>query len=440
MAGPRIWFDPPAFSWGRVVRIGLLWAGLVLVFMLPALQNDPGVPAPAPVAVPAVSLRVAASAPRPPVATRPATVVAAVASAPLRTPAAAGEMPVCGGARLKLRSDGHADLAALAAADGGRVRQRIVSAIRRGGQEWDEAAALFLELTTGARVPPADCEGGNCSDSTRAATTARRLDGLANLALASRDPRLHMLAFNACVWSRQPAQSEACRAVSVERWTQLDPNNAVPWLFLASKAAQKRDGAALADAMQHVAHATHSDSGWGVLPGMVATNAPPEDAAVPATLQLLTEAVGVQTVLSVPSYQPTLEFCKDDALRDPARRQTCGEVAEVLATKSTTLTDRRMGAVLGKRTGWPAERSDSVKTELDAVGQVMGSRIAQGTELLACEGARRSIAYYREVGQVGEIEAARRAIAGSGKSAAAWAEGASAPGRQAAQQGASAPG
>jgi hypothetical protein len=28
---PRIRFDPPAFSWGRVLRIGGLWLALTLV-------------------------------------------------------------------------------------------------------------------------------------------------------------------------------------------------------------------------------------------------------------------------------------------------------------------------------------------------------------------------------------------------------------------------
>jgi hypothetical protein len=41
MAEPRIWFDPPAFSWGRVLRIGLLWFAAVLMVLVPAmLQVD----------------------------------------------------------------------------------------------------------------------------------------------------------------------------------------------------------------------------------------------------------------------------------------------------------------------------------------------------------------------------------------------------------------
>lgn len=446
MAEPRIWFDPPAFSWGRVIRIGLLWLGLVLVFTVHAPQPDPAVPAPAPAAVP---VRLAASAARRVAAVAPAVKAPASAPSPSRAERAqqALEVALCGGGRLKLRSDGNADLASLSTVDTQRVRQRIVSAIRRGGQEWDEAAALFLELTSGGR-PQADCEGGGCAgDEDRKAAASRRLDALAQMALASRDPRLHMLAFNACGWSHQ-SEAGACRAVSIERWTQLDPNNAVPWLFLAAKAQQKQDALALADAMQHVAKATHSDSGWGLLPGMVATHAPSEDAALPATMQLLTEAIGVQTTLSVPSYAPAMDFCKDDALRDGVRRQTCSDVAEVLATKSNTVIDRTMGAALGSRVGWAAERSDATKTELDAIGQVMGARIARGPEMLACDGARRSIAYYREVGQFGEVEAARRAIANSGKSAAAWAEEnrsaggkpAAAPRQQTAQQPASTPG
>jgi hypothetical protein len=90
MAHPRIWFDPPAFSWGRVLRIGALWFALVLVLLAPLLmpadeERRPPVPSVEPGALlvqqPAGALH-GASAPATAVAVRGASGPAAVASGP----------------------------------------------------------------------------------------------------------------------------------------------------------------------------------------------------------------------------------------------------------------------------------------------------------------------------------------------------------------------
>ena len=49
MGEPRIWFDPPAFSWGRVLRIGALWFALVVVLMVLWMAVDDERPVPRPV-------------------------------------------------------------------------------------------------------------------------------------------------------------------------------------------------------------------------------------------------------------------------------------------------------------------------------------------------------------------------------------------------------
>ena len=81
MTHPRIWFDPPAFSWGRVLRIGALWFALVLVLLAPLLmpadeERRPPVPSVEPGALHG------ASAPATAVAVRSASGPAAVASGP----------------------------------------------------------------------------------------------------------------------------------------------------------------------------------------------------------------------------------------------------------------------------------------------------------------------------------------------------------------------
>jgi hypothetical protein len=82
-AEPRIWFDPPAFSWSRVLRIGALWFALVLgvlAIVFTAVDDERKTPQ-----------RVA----EPAAATEPAPVGATIASAPATTAAVAA--PIASG-------------------------------------------------------------------------------------------------------------------------------------------------------------------------------------------------------------------------------------------------------------------------------------------------------------------------------------------------------
>ncbi|HEX6707057.1 MAG TPA: hypothetical protein VF169_20030 [Albitalea sp.] len=402
MGAPRIWFDPPAFSWGRVIRIGLLWLALVVVvFSLPSPQPDPPPPpAPAPTAV--LPARVLAPAP----ARAPAS-VAAVPPPRAAAPRIATLPTMPGAASLPAEPAACAVARGRAAGDAARVRERIVAAVRGRGGEWPEAAALFIESGAG-RSAPDSCDGAAC---------ARRVDTLARMAASTGDPHVYMLAVAACHAVAKP-QPGACQGVVVERWAQLDPDNAVPWLAVATKAQQGKDPAAQAEAMHRVARASRSDSGWGQLPQLIAAHVPSDDASLPATLQLLGD-VTAQEATALPSYSAALDFCRDDALRDANRRQTCAEVAEVLATRSTTVLDRAMGAALGKRLGWPADRLEALRIERDAVAQFVSTRSADPAA--SCDSMRRTLTWLRDMGQVGEVPAARRGIAASGRSLEAWA-------------------
>jgi|SoiMethySBSTD1v2_1073268.scaffolds.fasta_scaffold3493984_2 hypothetical protein len=95
MAGPRIWFDPPAFSWSRVLRIGTLWFALVLLLLMPLLMtvDEPSPSRAASAVEPAGTVAQPLPAPQPvgPTAASmpPAAVPARVASAPMLVASAA---------------------------------------------------------------------------------------------------------------------------------------------------------------------------------------------------------------------------------------------------------------------------------------------------------------------------------------------------------------
>ena len=113
MPEPRIWFDPPAFSWGRVIRIGVLWLALVLVLLTPLLmtvdeERRPPAGEPLPLRVARVAPAAVAPSARPapsaamsrprPVADAPA----ATAAKPASAVPAARTVEACGGTRITL--------------------------------------------------------------------------------------------------------------------------------------------------------------------------------------------------------------------------------------------------------------------------------------------------------------------------------------------------
>jgi hypothetical protein len=90
MAEPRIWFDPPAFSWGRVLRIGLLWSAAVLMVLVPVLLTVDK-ERPAHVVGPALVIVQEPAGALPAASQSPATAVAAARVA--SSPAAAASGP-----------------------------------------------------------------------------------------------------------------------------------------------------------------------------------------------------------------------------------------------------------------------------------------------------------------------------------------------------------
>jgi hypothetical protein len=425
MADPRIWIDPPVFSWSRVLRIGGLWLAVVLALLLPFARkaDDPVTQTPT-LARLAPAAAMAQRAKMQPTAEQRAASSAAPAS---------GEILACGGIRLKAQAGAEPDttllLSRLDTPATREARERTVAALRASKAELAQAAALILDADVTATATafasqasvPQRCEGEGCApDEPGKAVATTRFDALARLAVTTSDPRLYGVAFQAC----GPARGRiggACQMLSADQWARLDSENAAPWLVMAASAQQTQNPAALAEAMHHVAKAKRSDVGWGVLPEVVLSHAPDGDVASLATTQLLIELIGVQAAWANPGYQAASAYCRDEALRDANRRQTCAEVADVLTHRSATLLDQMTGAAIGARVGWAPERIEALKTEREAIQQVMANRLGTGRDALSCERVRAHLSYVRDVARLGEVGAGRLAIQRSGTGMAEWA-------------------
>lgn len=394
----RIWFDPPAFSWGRVLRIASLWAAVALVVALPIKRTAPdGTQASTP-----HTLRAA-----------PTAVAAATAVAPIRPASSSGEsaqpasapvssqpdVATCGGLRVRLAADGTPDLSQLSDAEVDRARQSLLGSLRRSGEPWLAAAALFIEALHDRSV---SCSEPSCNGADTLQARLGAIQALARMAQTSNDPRIHAIALSACRGT--VSNDPACAALSAESWALLDPTNAAPWMFVARNAQARADAAGLDHAMERIAQATHSDTGSGLLPAALAAHVP-SDTELRAVMKIVHDVIEAQSGALLPPYHPFDAYCSDEALREPERPERCEDIALLLATRSMMVSDREAGLHLATQLGWPAEQLQALQEDIEAVKKATAAEMPAGADRLSCEGARRTLAHLGEVGRSGEMAA-----------------------------------
>lgn len=306
----------------------------------------------------------------------------------------ADEIQVCGGAWVKANPDGSFDQTEFERATQlPAMRARVLTNMQASGSEFARASALLLEML-------------HTEDQ-------RHIAGaLARLAVSTRDAKVYALAFKACA-TKRPGES-ACQLLSAEQWARLDPDNAGPWKFVLQEAQSRGDLAARDDALFHIANARRNETGFFSVPAAILDAVPDDDASRLAALILLTDAIGFEAGSSIAGLQAVNAFCREPWLRDTSRAQTCASVAELLVERSDTLLDARIGAALGTRLGWPADRGDRMRAEYTAYTEQVAAASGDGNEF-GCTAVEHQIALVRRRVALGEVGAMREWVAASGK-------------------------
>ena len=326
------------------------------------------------------------------------------------------EIELCGGLWVKLKDDGNIDVD-----DFKRVvrlseaRAQMLDALRADSSEFARAAAIRLALV-GSEPPPlpegaTTCEPAQCEVQRQyAARSAEARDALVQMATTTRNPQVYALAFNVCGATPNEA---SCRLLSAEQWARLDPDNAAPWMFVLTQAAQRRDMAAQGEALHRLATSVRSDPYLFAMTGQVLAHSQGDEASMSAAATLALEASGVELAWPIPGYQSLVPLCKGAALRDANRRQTCDAVAELFVARSSHLLERTIGVRLGSQLGWPDERVDRLRGEFAAYG---ASLAGDGSALNnTCAATRRGLELLERNARLGEAGALRAWVAQSGK-------------------------
>jgi len=288
------------------------------------------------------------------------------------------------------------------AADSRPVAHAARLILRAVAGEDDRRRASMASECGSETCPPAPTESAAAVD----AMAAR--EALARFAATTADPAAYAFAYRMC--GTGPVRADACALLSAEQWARIDPGNAAPWQEVFAAAQARKDSSAANEALHRIATSQRSDQRFFQLPGLVIQAGPPDDGLRNGVFVLTVEAIGIQAAWAFPSYQTLTAACRRDALRDSNRRQTCESIADLLAEKSDTLIERMIGGSIGRQLGWPEERVERMRAELQAFVNSADAG-ARPHEAMGCETIERIKDDVRNKARLGEVGAMREWLA-----------------------------
>jgi hypothetical protein len=252
-----------SFRWAVPAAAGAVGVVLWLLWGLwPPARPDP----PAAPAVPAAAAAVAPPAPLP--HARPRVLQVRPVRAPVATPPRrVGVAEVCGFGEVQLPPDDPDPVQRIPP----ELRRAALDAMDRLMLASDDEQVRVAALWMGARLRGRDVKG--------------RIEQIARLASASRDPFVYAIALEACSGRHGP-EGGSCNLLSTAQWVRLDPDNAVPWQALAAEARARDEPQAEDLALQLAALAPRADVHAGRLPRLVDKALGPQVPALQRTLAL----------------------------------------------------------------------------------------------------------------------------------------------------------
>jgi hypothetical protein len=291
----------------------------------------------------------------------------------------------------------------------------------------ERALGLYLQIIAAGsaafeawRSTHGDCgNGDDCWSAAAPAVEPARAESrhaLVRLAATTSDANAYALALYSC--AAETAVSD-CALLSHSQWARIEPDNAVPWLYLAGEAAQRRDRGSLEAAMNRASKSRYSDPHQDEISGFLASDALGEQSP-PVQIQLAVALIGIEAAIASPYVQVLPQYCSAAAQADPNRVQTCSDLAAVLIEHGRTELEVSIGGKVAESVGGTDPRLSALRDEADAMrwqwGQMLKSlqdRI-QNNDWLSCDslqGLRRKTAAELQFGKAGYL---RRELAASG--------------------------
>jgi hypothetical protein len=235
-------------------------------------------------------------------------------------------------------------------------RERLLQRLRTSDDTYANVVAIWLDVG---------------EDDERRDERVRQLE---TLAASTRDPRLYSLALRSC-WRKA---GHECQSLSARRWSELDPDNALPWLMMMDEARSHRDTSGFQEALYHATHARRLAE-RRLAPAQAILDAASDDdpSSLVAAHSLAIDASGI----AMAQVGTASELACRDATpsADANLWQQCIALVDLLEHRSDSLSARATGAAIDKRqTGnaEPANRVAAQMQKLSALGLESSSSCA----------------------------------------------------------------
>jgi hypothetical protein len=273
--------------------------------------------------------------------------------------------------------------------------RRWFGALRNSDDYRSRAVGLYLSSFT---QNPADRQAD--------AQTAR--DELVAMAAGSTDPAVYAIGLRRCALNFGDA-ANSCNQLSADRWSKLDPDNAVPWLLVAERAHANLDAVGEAAAFAAAANAHRNESYTDSLLRLAEPDKPVDTTPL-ENWGMAIHIFGIEAA-SITPLGPAFSYCSEDAIRDKTVAERCAALAELWVTKPGNIVNLMVGEKLGARAGWSQERLKNLKERIAAYLQLLSEpTLLSGESLWSCEAVARGNALVVNLTQMGEVGAAQEML------------------------------
>jgi hypothetical protein len=235
------------------------------------------------------------------------------------------------------------------------------------------------------------------------------VDGAALLAAPSADAVAYQMALSACMPHIAAAEAPRCGQLSAQRWAQLDPADARPWIHLLDSARQRGDEAAVDAALAEVAARTKLSRGFGVLEAQLASviDTETDDAA---RGHALIKVIGIDAAMVNYGLSSLMKACDTTHPAHARRLPLCRAAASRLLAASSNLMEAIQAQKLADRTGVPASAQAHDAATLKAAGDALGE-YTMAVVGFDCASMVKATSFSRERAEQGELAQALSLLA-----------------------------
>lgn len=180
------------------------------------------------------------------------------------------------------------------------------------------------------------------------------------LAAETGDPAIYSLAIGQCRDAGNDMAAGPCQGLSWEHWADIDPDNGMPWLWIAAKADRAGDQQGVEEALAKASAASRIEA-YGSTLSALALGALPGDSA---PLEKAVAGADVISIFPVGTPFEIMSLCSATAIQQTLRKQECSAIATTLAKQGSTLIDLALVSSLADRLGFPPETRAALRAEM----------------------------------------------------------------------------